>query len=151
MIISIFAPMKPVLTRIFCFFMAMQVLFVSTGFAVIEHLCKVKGKETFLFSSPKKCCAKKFQTHQSTQKSITKRKACCQEHTTFYKVNTNAFQGKGVDLSAPAFTWISDSFTAPTQNVWATESVSFKVPHYYNTAPPLSGRSLVVFVQSFLI
>ncbi len=80
--------MKRKLSQILCLFMAIQVFFASTGLAVVEHLCKVKGKQIFLVSKARKCCAeRKTDTKPSKQQQLKKSK-CCEEHSFVYKINT---------------------------------------------------------------
>ena len=144
--------MKNILTRILCLFMAFQVLFTSTGFAMIEHLCKVKGKKTFILSSPPKCCSEKMlKKEANSQKKHIKRTKCCQEHSSFINTSTTASQGNNVEFTTPVFIWENNSFSIFNASHWSNEPVAFKVAHYYNTSPPIAGRKLLVHIQSFLI
>ena len=142
--------MKSRLTRIFCLLMAMQVLFMSTGFSMIEHYCKIKGKQTFIFSPPK-CCFSKAKHEKKSSNPLLKRAKCCNEKTTFFKINPNASQGHEIAQEFQAHNWIAITPKALFFSRWVSEAVSFKVPHFYSPAPPLSGRSLLVFIQSFLL
>lgn len=144
--------MKNILTRILCLFMAFQVLFTSTGFAMIEHLCKVKGKKTFILSSPPECCSEKMlKKEANSQKKHIKRTKCCQEHSSFINTSTTASQGNSVEFTTPVFIWENNSFSIFNASHWSNEPVAFKVAHYYNTSPPIAGRKLLVHIQSFLI
>jgi hypothetical protein len=143
--------MKTFLARIFCLFMAFQVLFASTGFSMYEHFCKIKGAKTYSLSTPKKSCcsAKKTNTEQS-KKPTLKRTKCCSDQVNHYKINTNAAQSLKIDVQIPTLAWIASpifdySFTH------SREIFSFNTLHYSNTAPPISGRDRLVFIQSFLI
>ena len=143
--------MKLRLTRIFCLLMAMQVLFMSTGFSMIEHYCKIKGKQTFIFSSPPKCCFNKIKHEKKSSNLLLKRAKCCHEQTTFVKINPNTSQGYEIAQEFQAQNWIAITPKVLSFSAWVSEAVSFQIPHFYSPAPPLSGRSLLIFIQSFLI
>lgn len=143
--------MKTRLTRIFCLLMAVQVLFMSTGFSMIEHYCKIKGKQTFIFTKPPQCCANKIKHNTQSNTSIIKKKKCCKEHTIFLKITPHASQGHYEAQAFQHHDWIVIPTTIAFRSTWASEVVSFQVPHFYSPAPPLSGRNLLVFIQSFLI
>lgn len=143
--------MKKVLIRIFCLLMAFQVLFASVGFAMYEHLCKISGKSKVTYIQPKRsCCASKVKMTNGSSKTTIKRAKCCSDLVTHYKVTPNASQGVNVDFHFPAFVWAIETPVSPAF-AWVAQSVSFKIPHYYNTAPPLFGRERLIFIQSFLI
>lgn len=143
--------MKLRLTRIFCLLMAMQVLFMSTGFSMIEHYCKIKGKQTFIFSSPPKCCFNKTKHERKSGNTLLKRAKCCNEQTTILKINPNASHGYEIAQEFQAHHWIAIAPQVSVFSTWVSEAVSFQVSHFYSPAPPLSGRSLLIFIQSFLI
>jgi len=143
--------MKKVLIRIFCLLMAFQVLFASVGFAMYEHLCKISGKSNYMLSQPKRsCCAKKAKMTEHTSKLSIKRAKCCSDSVTHYKITPNASQGISIDYKIPSLAWIIETPIFYTFT-WVAQSVSFKISHYYNTAPPLFGRLRLIFIQSFLI
>jgi len=139
------------LTRIFCLFMVFQVLFASTGFSMYEHFCKIKGAKTYSLSTPKKsCCSVKNANSEQTKKTVLKRAKCCSDQVNHYKINTNASQNLKIDVQIPTLAWTASpifdySFTSNS------ETLSFNTLHYSNTAPPISGRDRLVFIQSFLI
>lgn len=131
--------------------MAMQVLFMSTGFSLIEHYCKLKGKQTFIFTKPPQCCANKIKPTTQSNTHVIKKKKCCEDHTTFLKITPNASQGHFVEQGFQHHDWIAIPTSVSFRSTWASEVVSFQVPHFYSPAPPLSGRNLLVFIQTFLI
>lgn len=139
------------LKRIFCFFMAIQMLLVSTGFAMTEHFCKLRGKKTYIFSKPKSCCFDKMKAAKNNSKSQIKRSKCCQDDVTYNKINVNASQGYTLEFNAQPFTWIVSQVSFLDLNSRITDPVSFNTTHYYSPAPPLSGRDRLIFFQSFLI
>lgn len=151
-ICNYFHRMKQTLTRILCLFMAFQVLFASTGFAMIEHLCKVKGRKTFILSSPPKCCPQKMLKKETkSSKANFKRTKCCEEHSTFVHINTTSSNDNHASLSIPTFIGEYASLSPIYAFNWSSEPVSFKVTHYYNTAPPNAGKKLLIYIQSLLI
>lgn len=143
--------MNKTLTRIFCLFMAFQVLFASTGFAMYEHFCKIKGLTTYSLSTPKKsCCLVKKQATENAKKSILKRAKCCSDQVSLYKISPNASQSTKIDFKMPSLAWVKTSaFTYSHANT--SKNISFNTFQYSNSAPPLSGRERLIFIQSFLI
>ena len=143
--------MNKTLTRIFCLFMAFQVLFASTGFAMYEHFCKIKGSTTYSLSTPKtSCCSVKKEVTENSKKLVLKRAKCCSDQVSLYKISPNASQSSKIDFKNPSLLWISTPvFTYSYANT--SENISFNTLHYSNSAPPLSGRDRLVFIQSFLI
>ena len=143
--------MKSRFTRIFCLLMAIQVLFMSTGFSMIEHFCKLKGKQTFILSSPDKCCSSKIKHENKSNNALLKRTKCCNEQTTLFKITPNASQGHEVAQGFQPQNWIIVTPKVLSFSAWVSQAISCKVPHFHSPAPPLSGRNLLVFIQSFLI
>ena len=143
--------MNKTLIRIFCLFMAFQVLFASTGFAMYEHFCKIKGLTTYSLSAPKKsCCSVKNSSSGQLKKSTLKRAKCCSDQVSHYKISPNASQGVKIDFKTPSLAWVyAPIFTYSYADT--SENISFNTLHYSNSAPPLSGRDRLVFIQSFLI
>lgn len=138
-------------TRIFCLFMAFQVLFASTGFAMYEHFCKIKGSTTYSLSTPKKsCCSVEKLSSENATKSVLKSAKCCLVHVSLYKISPNAFQGVKIDFKNPSLAWVYMPSFAYLY-VHTSENFSFNILHFSNSVPPLSGRDRLVFIQSFLI
>ncbi len=131
--------------------MAFQVLFASMGFTVIEHLCKVKGRQTFVVSTPKECCSDKKEAINALNLQHFKKTKCCEEHTAVHKVITDSSSRYNPELQAPAFFWLDKPVSNFIINSWETESVSFRIPHFYDTAPPIAGKNLLIRIQTFLI
>jgi hypothetical protein len=143
--------MNKTLTRIFCLFMAFQVLFASTGFAMYEHFCKIKGTKIYSLSAPKKsCCFIKKSSSEQSKKSILKRAKCCSDQISHYKISPNASQSIKIDFKTSSLAWVfAPVFTYSYTHT--SDKISFNTLHYSNSAPPLSGRDRLVFIQSFLI
>jgi hypothetical protein len=143
--------MKTLLLRIFCLFMAFQVLFASTGFAMYEHFCKIKGAKTYSLSAPKKtCCSLKKANNSEQKQPVLKRAKCCSDQITYHKISPNASQGHKIDFQklSPAYILASVCAFTYTQT---SETISENNLLYSNSSPPLSGRDIIIFVQSFLI
>jgi hypothetical protein len=143
--------MKTFLLRIFCLLMAFQVLFASTGFAMYEHFCKIKGAKTYSLSAPNKtCCSVKNGNKSEEKQSALKRAKCCSDQITYHKISPNASQGHKIDFTTPSLAWVfTPVFTYAY--IHTSENLSYNTLHYSNSAPPLSGRDRLVFIQSFLI
>ena len=143
--------MKTFSTRIFCLFMAFQVLFASTGFSMYEHLCKIKGAKTYSLSTLKKsCCSVEMGHTQQAKKTVLKSVKCCSDQVNYYKINTNASQNLKFEVHIPALAWVvSPTFNYSFTN--SSETLSFNALHHSSTAPPISGRDRLIFIQSFLI
>lgn len=143
--------MKKFGIRIFCLLMAFQVLFASTGFTVTEHFCKIKGKETYLFLLPKSCCLEKKKLQKLPSQTTFKKQKCCDDKTSYQKIQTPS-QLKNHH---------SDEFDNVFGNDLSTQLFYFQYPanveivpifqKNLNNHPPLFGRSLLIFVQTFLI
>lgn len=146
--------MKQIIKRTFCLYLAIQVLFASTGFAMYEHWCLMKGTKTVSFVHEEKC--QKVSHKASHKKSgcgdSFKRSKCCSDKVSYYKIQTPSADGSSVHFISQhldlvsIFNPIYSSSTA-----WINQTVSFRLPHFYSPAPPLYGRSMLIFVQSFLI
>ena len=96
--------MKNRVAHIFCFFMAFQVLFASTGFSMYEHYCKIKGEKTYSLSvSNKTCCPSKKAKTEHSKKVVLKRAKCCSDHVSFYKISPNASQSLNADFKLSTF------------------------------------------------
>jgi hypothetical protein len=139
------------LKRIFCFFMAIQMLLASTGFAMTEHFCKFRGKKTYIFSETKSCCCDKMKEAKNNSEPQIKMSKCCQDVFTYHKINVNASQGYTLEFNAQPFAWIVNQVTFLGLNSRISDPVSFNTTHYYSPAPPLSGRDRLIFFQSFLV
>jgi exosortase/archaeosortase len=143
--------MKFFLLRIFCLFMAFQVLFASTGFAVYEHFCKIKGVKTYRLSTSKKLCCSVDKGINSKQKqSVLKTTKCCSDQITYHKISPNASQGHKIDFQNLSLAYVPSSVCAFTYTQ-VSEIISENYLIYSNSSPPLSGRDRIIFLQSFLI
>jgi hypothetical protein len=142
--------MKKTLKQLLCLFMVFQVLVMGTGFTVVQHFCPIKGKQTFIFSKPK-CCPEKKNEEESSRNVHFKRTKCCKDHSEFYKITTESAGTFKVVLNALFLTLdnVFPSISIPVvHNVHLSTTL---LPHILNIPPPLSGRSLLIHIQTFLI
>jgi hypothetical protein len=143
--------MKNFLLRIFCLFMAFQVLFASTGFAMYEHFCKIKGTKTYSLSAPKKtCCSVKRDIKSNEKQTVLKRAKCCSDQVTHHKISPNASQGHKIDFQSPSFVYVPTSVCVFAYTQACEKNIKNNLL-YSNLSPPLSGRDILVRIQSFLI
>ncbi len=142
--------MKQIIRRVFCLYLAIQVLFASTGFAMYEHWCLMKGTKTVSFIHEEKC--QKVSHKKSACESSVKRGKCCSDKVSYHKIQTPSAHGSSVHLVSQPLDLVS-IFTPIyiSSAAWINQTVSFRLPHFYSAAPPLHGRSMLIFVQSFLI
>ena len=147
----IFNEMKTLHTRIFCLFMAFQVLFASTGFAVYEHFCKINGVTTLhLFAPTNTCCSVKKASEATKKQSSVKSVKCCSDQITYHKISPNASQGHKIDFQPHSSAYLH-TICGVFTHIQVSESKFPNTLLYSNPSPPLSGRDRIIFVQSFLI
>lgn len=73
--------------------MAFQVLFASTGVAVIEHLCQIKSSKTYTLHKNKNCClVEKKSNFQHKSQAVLKKTNCCKELAGLKKISTDSVQ-----------------------------------------------------------
>lgn len=143
--------MKKALFRIFNVLMAVVVLLSSTGFGLVEHSCTVKGKQTSLHKSDAACCNKTSQKDTSPHKTTVKKSKCCTEEEKYENVdysssasqNVAKFVQNGLDWVKTA---IHSFFKAIVEEM--LNNVSSK---NNSSSPPSDGRTILIFIQSFLI
>jgi hypothetical protein len=153
--------MKNKLHQTFTIFMAMLVLLSSTGFGFIEHACMMRGK-SMQFVGEKKSdpakkvvssCCTKSKVQQEAGKSFFKKTDCCKESARYEKVDAvSAYShilahflkiiAGGVLWSVKSFVFIISEWTL-SSSVLSSHSISFSSLFH--------GRSMLSFVQSFLI
>jgi hypothetical protein len=142
--------------------MAILVLLSSTGFGFIEHQCLVRGKSMKFISQEKadssginsgaSCCAKK-KAQLNLKGTFISKTDCCKESPKFERVGTAsthgsplikfAKSGSGDVLSLlHALIFVVHEWISPDSSASYT-TLSFTSLFH--------GRSLCVFVQSFLI
>jgi hypothetical protein len=154
--------MKNKLHQSLTIFMAILVLLSSTGFAFIEHECMMRGKSVqFLVekkadSENKKavssCCAKS-KVQKESKGTFFKKTDCCKENQKFEKLDVPSqasskhakfikILANGILWSATSFIFLQAEWSVP-DSVHSSDIISF--------SSLLHGRSMLSFVQSFLI
>ncbi len=147
--------MKPsILFRLFNVFMVFVVLTTSTGFGLVEHTCHIRHKKKVsLVSFDKKSCPACVQKqHPVSSHQSLKKQSCCQEETRYEHVSYTS----SITKLAAKFIKMVVEFTAHvTCYLFQLLVNAFRslISSAFDAqaAIPLSGRSLLVFVQSFLI
>jgi len=143
--------MKKAIFRIFNVLMAAVVLLSSTGFGLVEHSCTVKGKQTSLHKSEGTCCNKTSQKDSSPQRTTVKKSKCCSEKEKYENVDYSSSASQSVAKFVKigldwAKTVINSFFKAIIEEI--LDNISSK---YNSSSPPTDGRTILIFIQSFLI
>ena len=150
--------MKRVLHRWFCLLMACIVLVASTGFGLVEHSCMVRGKKLYLAAQKDSGCASCHRIHRAAASAATqdtvKRTDCCQNKAEFRNISVTASLSQ---LVAKLLKSVSD-LALEGLSVAVRWLVGLLLPQNESVAlslesPPtsLAGRSLLAFVQQFLL
>lgn len=148
--------MKLALLRFLHLFMAVVVLLSSMGFGLVEHACQLRGKRVYSVYSETKSGCGLCATRADRQPSAPSVQAtdCCQDSARFSKVDTSSslsqLLAKFIKTVANVMGGgVAALFTALFEGFLSRLSVSAVVA--YEPPPPLSGRALLTFVQTFLI
>lgn len=143
--------MKKALFRIFNVLMAVVVLLSSTGFGLVEHSCTVKGKQTSLHKSDVACCNKTSQKDTSPHKTTVKKSKCCTEEEKYENVDYSSSASQNVaKFVQNGLDWVKTTVTSFLKAIVeeVLDNVSSKNT---STSPPSDGRTILIFIQSFLI
>ena len=143
--------MKAIIRKMFCYLLAGLVFVSSTGFGLVEHSCLMSGKEKVAVSEGQSCCSAKKSTKghscQSRQASL-EQDACCTEETQHSKVDVSTSLVQVMsDLLASLWVAVVSIFSFIFNSLIETVTASLHVSH----SPPRSGRSLLIFLHTFLI
>lgn len=148
--------MKLMFRRFLAFFMALVVLTASTGFGVVEHHCILRGKSLHLAAlSKEKCgsCATTKEPATPAGQTTIKKRTCCEDQQRY----------ENVEVASSVTQWVAKLLKTTAD--WAVETIVavFKVvfefflptsagsSSVYSFTSFFHGRSLLSFVQSFLI
>ena len=152
--------MKNKLHRSITILMAFLVLLSSTGFVLTERQCammagtstKLSGKTTENSCKPKvksSCCAKGAAMAKS---AAVKKTACCKESQKLEKLEVASVDshvhGKLIKSVAAGVTWAVTRYQF-IRSEWILPSAP-QSPHL-SFSSRLHGRSMLAFIQSFLI
>lgn len=143
--------MKKALFRIFNVLMAVVVLLSSTGFGLVEHSCTVKGKQTSLHKSNVACCNKTSQKDTSPQKTTVKKSKCCSEEEKYENVDYSSSASQNVaKFVQNGLDWVKTTVTSFLKTI--VEEILDNISSKNNSsAPPSDGRTILIFIQTFLI
>lgn len=148
--------MKLALLRFLHLFMAVVVLLSSMGFGLVEHACQLRGKRVYSVYTQTESgcglCAIRA-THNVPSPSVQPTD-CCQDSTRYDKVDTGSSLSQLLTkfiktLAEPMGTGLTAFFLALFEG-FLTRLAHIAV-FTYESPPPLSGRALLTFVQTFLI
>ncbi len=141
--------MKSRFIRLWALLMAFQVFVSSTGFAIIEHSCPIKGKQIFLFSNPKKCCFVR-KSFKNSGLSFS-RTECCKDKSTFVKINTDAkSQHQDTNPSGQCDGVLVFAQIIPLYDPYLL-GACLRVSDFYPEISPPHGRKLLTQIQIFQI
>lgn len=148
--------MKNTLRNYFTILMALLILTASTGFGVIEHHCMMRGKSLHLAALQKegaKGCQQEHSKSPISDKTSFQKQDCCDDDQSY----------ENVDVSSSLAQWIAKILKVVSDAViGALISVFKTIISLFSSGPDSSanlssfsslfhGRSLLSFVQSFLI
>lgn len=148
--------MKLFLRRSLTLFMAVVVLAASTGFGVIEHHCLMRGKSLHLAALQKEGtqgCQQNSAKAPLSDKATFQKQDCCDDQQSYENVDVSS---SVTQLVAKFLQIVSDAFIGALMAVFKSIIALFATGT--DSAAALSsfsslfhGRSLLSFVQSFLI
>lgn len=134
--------------------MVFVVLTSSTGFGLVEHTCHIRGnkKVVLLSQNPKACPVCMPVKANAGQKETVKKDRCCEEETRYehvsYTSSLTKLAASFVKMVAEAAVSVAFFFLHLIVEAFSSLLSSASSSR---AAIPLSGRDLLVFVQSFLI
>ncbi|WP_421830005.1 hypothetical protein [Larkinella sp.] len=155
--------MKRTIFQLFNLLMTCIVLLSSTGFGLIEHTCRMRGKKVSLAMTQSASANRSCPVHrqkavspsdQSYQTPILQRTDCCQEEQRYENVD---FSSSITQLVAKFVKSMADTVLAGVTALVTWLFTSLAVADTASTlavfdSPPLQyGRGLLSFVQSFLL
>ncbi len=147
--------MKFALIRFLHLFMAVVVLFSSMGFGLVEHSCQLRGKRVYsVHDTEPGCKLCQVRTQAPDQAPTVTRTNCCKEESRYSKVDATSSLSH---LLIKFTKVIGDHFGAGVASVlavlmnWSFVQQTHLPIADYASPPPLAGRYLLAFVQSFLI
>jgi hypothetical protein len=140
--------MKKLSTRIFTLFLALLVLFTSSGFGLVEHSCSLRGKKTYSFISKETC--KFCGSHKpivSGKASFSKSK-CCDEKQIEKKENlTNSISNSASKVIKEAVGLFTKAAVFIISKVTSTILELFTRPNPESNS--FFGKSLLQFISVF--
>lgn len=116
-----------VMKRILIFSLLLVYATVSCGLQINVHYCGGKLKTISFFNKnakEKNCCGRKM-----------KSKRCCNDKTTFLKVNDNHHSSKSIDLTYNHFKIVDASLSIAPFSLNVSENIFYNTLNYH--APPV--------------
>ncbi len=139
--------------------LSLSLLVSSMGITAYEHICSLKGTTFSLFVKPKSCCSKKKATskgtplctkHSNTAESTIQRKPCCEDKSSYAKLNVSATSvDKSVlstDKSCIDNVSIPETFRSKQSGIFNEKTFCT----FFYKPPPVRRDNLRVLYQSFL-
>ncbi|WP_460612518.1 HYC_CC_PP family protein [Hymenobacter seoulensis] len=144
---------RPLLHRLFSFWLALLVLTSSVGLTVQQHVCRQSGKHTatVIFSPAEHGCPASVATDHATNNAQIK-KACCEFGAHFHKLDTPSAKLSWVKAPVPVLAPLTDATTS-----WPTlppVPLLVAAARWYasdTSPPPLAGRDLLTFVGVLIV
>lgn len=148
--------MKATFRKYFTMLMAFVVLTASTGFGVIEHHCMMRGKSLHLAALQKegvKGCGQEHPKSPVSDKTSFQKQSCCEDDASYENVEVSSSVtqslAKILKITTDA---IIGAFVAVFKAIISLfSSDSDSSAHLSSFSSLFHGRSLLSFVQSFLI
>jgi hypothetical protein len=132
--------MRNIAKRITLTFMAVLVLFTSSGFGLVEHQCSVKGKKNYSFTQ-KNCCSKAT----SSSKNGINRSKCCHTKTIVQQTDAKVKAPESINqkISKALDNFVSKTTTYISQKIVKFIFSVFKRPSS-SDSPPSNGLQLII-------
>ena len=147
--------MKTTLRNCFTIIMALLILTASTGFGVIEHHCMMRGKSLHLAALQKegtKGCQQEHTKSPISDKTSFQKQDCCDDEQSYENVEVASSLTQWV---AKFLQTVSDALVGAVIAVFKALSELFSSnsdsTSVFSFTSLFHGRSLLSFVQSFLI
>ena len=140
------------LKRFTACWLVIQVLLMSTGFAMTEHFCKIRGEKTYSFVGASSCCKERVSSMQKSSKISIKRAGCCKNQVIYAKVTPQTSLQKSVipaQKLAVALPFSFVSYFVPKSFV-ASNRYFFSSFSFLESSLR-TGRTILLAVQCFRI
>ncbi len=138
--------------RFIACWLAIQVLLMSTGFAVTEHFCKIRGEKTYSFVGTSSCCKEKVNSVAKAPQPTIKRASCCKNQVIYAKVTPQTVLHKSVmpaQEQTVALPFSLLSYFVPKSLV-SSSHYAFPADSFLETLLR-TGRTILLVVQCFRI
>lgn len=138
--------------RFIACWLAIQVLLMSTGFAMTEHFCKIRGEKTYSFVGASSCCKEKVSSVTKVPQTTIKRASCCKNQVIYAKVTPQTVLQKSVITAQQLAVVLPFKFTSYFVPKCLVSSSHYAFPSYSFLKTLLrTGRTILLVVQCFRI